>query len=150
MQALLRSRIDRVQARHRWSSRCRYRCGHTKLGPVTEWAGPAPDVIFAGPPCENYSSARTQAKTPRDLKLADSLVRKTVDIIKYFHTINPAMQYFVETPDSSMEEMGITQALRRHRESPHECVYQVDESQQRQENLSGSNTSQHPWLQDGL
>lgn len=70
--------------------------------PVTEWSGPAPDVIFAGPPCENYSSARTYAKTPRDLKLADSLVRKTIDIIEYFHTINPAMQYFVENPDSSM------------------------------------------------
>lgn len=70
--------------------------------PATEWSGSAPDVTFAGPPCENYSSVRTRAKTPRDLLLADSLVRKTIEIIEYFHTINPAMQYFVENPDSSM------------------------------------------------
>ena len=70
--------------------------------PVTDWSGPAPDVIFAGPPCEHYSSARTRAKLPRDLKRSDSLVRKTMDIIEYFHAMNPAMQYFVENPDSSM------------------------------------------------
>ncbi|KAE8277886.1 hypothetical protein D5F01_LYC24054 [Larimichthys crocea] len=70
--------------------------------PAVHWSGPAPDVIFAGPPCENYSSARTRAKSPRDLKLADSLVRKTIDVIEYFHTMNPTMQFFVENPDSSM------------------------------------------------
>lgn len=73
-----------------------------KWDPSTEWSGEVPDVIFAGPPCENYSSARTHAKTPRNLKLADSLVKKTIDIIEYFHKIKPEMQYFVENPDSSM------------------------------------------------
>lgn len=70
--------------------------------PAVHWSGPAPEVIFAGPPCENYSSARTRARTPRDLKLADSIVRKTIDVIEYFHTMNPTMQFFVENPDSSM------------------------------------------------
>lgn len=70
--------------------------------PVKDWSGPFPDVIFAGPPCEHYSSARTYAKTPRNLELADSLVKKTIDIIEYFHTLKPSMQYFVENPDSSM------------------------------------------------
>lgn len=70
--------------------------------PALHWSGPAPDVIFAGPPCENYSVARTRAKTPRDLELADSIVRKTIDVIEHFHTENPAMQFFVENPDSSM------------------------------------------------
>jgi hypothetical protein len=73
-----------------------------KWDPVTEWQGPAPDVIVAGPPCENYSIARTNANIPRNLKLADSLVEKTIDIIEHFHTINPTMQYFVENPDSSL------------------------------------------------
>lgn len=70
--------------------------------PARDWSGPAPDVIFAGPPCEHYSSARTKANTPRDLKLADSLVRKTIEIIEHFHAENPRLQYFVENPDSSM------------------------------------------------
>lgn len=70
--------------------------------PVTDWSGPSPDVIFTGPPCENYSTARTRAKTPRNLTLADSLVRKAIDIIEHFHTINPTLQYFVENPDSSL------------------------------------------------
>lgn len=73
-----------------------------KWNPATEWSGPPPDVIFAGPPCENYSRARTRAKTPRRLRLADSLVSKTIDIIAHFHELNPAMQYYVENPDSSM------------------------------------------------
>lgn len=70
--------------------------------PAVDWSDPAPDVIFAGPPCEHYSSARTRAKTPRDLELADSLVTKTIEIIQHFHAVNPALQFFVENPDSSM------------------------------------------------
>lgn len=70
--------------------------------PAADWLGPAPDVIFAGPPCEHYSSARTRAKTPRDLELADSLVKKTIEIIQHFHAMNPDVQFFVENPDSSM------------------------------------------------
>lgn len=70
--------------------------------PDTDWSGPPPDVIFAGPPCENYSTARTTAKTPRNLTLADSLVSKTIDIIAHFHKLNPCLQYYVENPDSSM------------------------------------------------
>nr|BBA49229.1 DNA methyltransferase-like [Oryzias latipes] len=70
--------------------------------PSRDWRGPAPDVVFAGPPCENYSLARTRACTPRDLRLADSLVTKTLEIIEHFHGQNPRMLYFVENPDSSM------------------------------------------------
>lgn len=73
-----------------------------KWDPSKDWSGRAPDVIFAGPPCENYSTARSTAKTPRNLVLADSLVAKTVDIIEYFHKLNPSLQYFVENPDTSM------------------------------------------------
>lgn len=73
-----------------------------KWDPSKDWSGRPPDVIFAGPPCENYSTARSTAKTPRNLTLADSLVKKTVDIIDYFHRLNPSLQYFVENPDTSM------------------------------------------------
>lgn len=70
--------------------------------PAVDWTGPGPDVIFAGPPCEQYSTARTRAKTKRNLMLADSLVEKTLATIDYFHNLNPKLQFFVENPDSSM------------------------------------------------
>jgi len=46
---------------------------------ILEWRyknEPAYDVIFGGPPCENYSIANTRGK--RDLILADSLVEKNM------------------------------------------------------------------------
>lgn len=73
-----------------------------KWDPSKDWSGRPPDVIFAGPPCENYSTARSTARTPRNLTLADALVTKTVDIIDHFHKLNPSLQYFVENPDTSM------------------------------------------------
>ena len=57
---------------------------------------PIPDVIWASPPCDQYSRARTRAKTPRNLALADSLVAKAIEIIKYFQTLNPDLIWFIE------------------------------------------------------
>jgi hypothetical protein len=62
----------------------------------------APDFIWASIPCEQYSIARTNAKTPRDFPMADSLVNKTCEIINYFKNINPSLIWFIENPDSSL------------------------------------------------
>ena len=42
------------------------------------------DAIWSSPVCTMYSRARTTGKSPRDLLWADSLVAKTIQIIKYF------------------------------------------------------------------
>ena len=60
-----------------------------------------PDAIWASVPCENYSIARTRAKTPRNYELADALVAKTIEIIRHFQTLNPEIAWFVENPSTS-------------------------------------------------
>ena len=61
---------------------------------------PVPDVIWAGCPCEQYSCANTRGK--RNLALADSLVKKTCEIIKHFLELNCALLWFVENAFSSL------------------------------------------------
>ena len=41
------------------------------------------DFIWASPPCTEYSIARTTAKTPRNYELADAIVARTLEIIRY-------------------------------------------------------------------
>ena len=43
-----------------------------------------PDAIWASPPCTEYSRARTTAKKPRHVVLADSLVNKALEIASWF------------------------------------------------------------------
>ena len=81
------------------------RHGATVVCDVRTWdysAEPAPDVIFAGCPCENFSIARTTAKTPRNFELADSLVAATWRIIQHFLELNPRLQWFIENPAPSL------------------------------------------------
>ena len=63
---------------------------------------PVPDVIWAGCPCEQYSICRTNAKTPRNFELADSLIRETWAIIEYFLEKNPCLIWFIENPATSL------------------------------------------------
>ena len=56
------------------------------------------DYIHASCPCENYSRARTTGGS-RNLELADSLVKRTLEILDYFSTAvwtieNPATSIF--------------------------------------------------------
>ena len=56
------------------------------------------DAIWCSPPCTQYSIARSNAKTPRDLDGADMLVRRCRDIISYFQPL----AWFIENPHSGM------------------------------------------------
>ena len=62
---------------------------------------PIPDVIFASPPCDQYSPARTRGP-PRNLVVADSLVSKAIEIIKYFQARYPDLIWFIEKGDSTL------------------------------------------------
>ena len=79
--------------------------GATLVTDIRKWdysTEPAPDVLWAGCPCEQYSIARTRAKTCRNFELADSLVAKTWEIVQHFLNLNPNMLYFIENPASSL------------------------------------------------
>ena len=56
------------------------------------------DFIWASPPCTEYSRARTTAKTPRNFELADSIVAKTLEIIRYFKPKG----YLIENPQTGL------------------------------------------------
>ena len=77
--------------------------GASVVADILEWdysSEPPCDVLTAGVPCENYSIANTRGV--RKLGLADSLVRKTWEIIQHFLMLNPNLIWWIENPDSSM------------------------------------------------
>jgi len=80
------------------------KCGATWTCDVLEWDAwrdmtPGHyDFVWASPPCTHYSRARTTAKTPRNLELADSIVQRTLDII--FELAPKA--YLMENPQTGL------------------------------------------------
>ena len=79
------------------------RFGCTLCCDILEWdysEEAIPDVIWAGVPCEQYSSAHTVGI--RHLARADALVAKTWEIISFFLAKNPSLEWWVENPDSSL------------------------------------------------
>lgn len=54
------------------------------------------DIIWASPPCTEYSKCKTRA--PRDLDKADMLVKKAIEIIEWF---KPTL-FFIENPKTGL------------------------------------------------
>lgn len=64
----------------------------------TQLKGWIPDVIWASPPCTEYSIANTRGK--RNIRLANKIVRRTLDLIRYCKKKNPNLVYIIENPQT--------------------------------------------------
>lgn len=56
--------------------------------------------IWMSPPCTEYSRAKTRGS--RDLMKADTLVRRGIEIIKFFKKYNPGLIWFIENPTTGL------------------------------------------------
>ena len=75
--------------------------------------------IHASCPCEQYSCARTTGG-PRNLDLADSLVKRTIEILNYFSSA----RWTVENPATSlMWQRPVAQPLLEHIAKTSYCRY---------------------------
>jgi site-specific DNA-cytosine methylase len=70
------------------------------FNPETELARWVPDIIWASPPCTEYSHAKTRA--PRDIEGANKLVVKSINIIKCALKKNPKLIWIIENPQTGL------------------------------------------------
>ena len=66
------------------------------------------DLIWASPPCTDYSKARTTAKTPRNLVLSDRLVQVGIAMARHFGDV----PLFMENPQSMLQKRDVVKDLR--------------------------------------
>jgi hypothetical protein len=74
-----------------------------------------PDVIWASPPCTSFSVASIGRhwnidNTPKTESAAFGvkLVKKTIEVIKYFQELNPNLIYFAENPRGKLRKLPVT------------------------------------------
>ena len=73
-----------------------------------------PDMIWASPPCTTFSVAsigkhwdmNRRPKT-EDALMGLQILRKTIDIIKYYHLLNPELVWYIENPRGMMRKMVV-------------------------------------------
>ena len=94
------------------------------------------DVIWASPPCTQYSIARSNAKTPRDLEYADSLVERALEIIRYFKPL----AWYIENPSS-----GLLRTRRVLRGLPSVTISYCKYGHPYQQNTTISTNVEHMW-----
>ena len=80
-----------------------------------------PDVIWASPPCTGFSVAsawrhwtghgENSIPVTDTARLGIQLVKKTLEIIKYYRTINPNLIWYIENPRGKLRWMSFMQDL---------------------------------------
>jgi hypothetical protein len=119
--------LSRVFTLHNWTVQSldiNPKHGATLVCDILDWdyrTEPVPDVLFAGPPCEEYSIAHTVG--PRNLTRADEIIRKTWEIISYFLQLHSGLIYFIENPDTSLLWKRQVSAPFPHRVRLDYCTY---------------------------
>jgi hypothetical protein len=77
-------------------------------------------IVWMSPPCTQYSIARSKAKTPRDLKGADALVQRALEIKDY---VKPDA-WFLENPHGDARSaLRLRPIMRPLEECRHLCTY---------------------------
>jgi len=85
----------------------------------TDFSLEPPDFIWCSPPCQQYSIARTKAKTPRDLQGSDAIVQRCLDIIHYWRP----KYWFIENPQTGLlKTRDVVQGI--HFKDVDYCMYQ--------------------------
>jgi len=83
---------------------------------------PVPDFVWASPPCTTYSQAAnwvrhrepgTGRALSRDAHEADSIVRHTLKMIRYWRQRNPALRFCIENPRGHLRQLPEMQGLTR-------------------------------------
>ena len=83
-----------------------------------------PDIIWASPPCTGFSVAsigthwggglRAYQPKTETAKLGMELVKKTLEIIKYYQELNPRLIYYIENPRGVLRKLGILDNVPLH------------------------------------
>ena len=106
-----------------------YRLNEMEVGEVDEFY--IPDVIWASPPCTDFSVACIGRKwvkghdfMPKDNQLLGiKILEKTLEIIKFYLEENPELIWYIENPRGKMRKAPHFQHIYHKRETVTYCQY---------------------------
>lgn len=89
-----------------------------------------PDMIWASPPCTTFSVAsigkhwdmNRRPKT-EDALMGLQILKKTIDLIDHFRTLNPHLIWYIENPRGMMRRMDAFNILPHIRQTVTYCQY---------------------------
>ena len=77
-----------------------------------------PDIIWASPPCTYFSVASighhwNKDNTPKtkEAVLGVKIVEKTLEIIRYYLSINPDLKYYIENPRGKLRKLDVVKGI---------------------------------------